>query len=356
MSLFSRLAAAVVALVVASAAHSQDPLKVGFVYIGPVGEAGWTFSHDAGRRAIERKFGARVKTSFVEGVKEGAEAERVIRNLARQGHQLVFATSSAYGNAMARVAREFPKVRFEHATGEKTASNLAVYDARTYEGAYLAGLVAGRLTRSGKLGVVASIPIPEVIRNINAFTLGARQSNPDVSTRVAWVNKWFDPGKEREAALSLIDQGADVLMQNTDSPAVVQAASEQGVYAFGRDSDMTRFGPRAHLAAASIDWGVYYTRAVGDMLEGRWKAGDTWWGVKEGMIDLTHLNAVLPEDVRGLVATRKAEIVAGTASVFSGPILDQKGVERLPGGKAFDDRALRTMKWYVQGVEGNVPR
>jgi len=236
-------AAAAPAAAPAAAAPAADPLKVAFVYIGPVGDAGWTFAHDKGRKAVEEKFGDKVKTTFVENIPESAaDAERVFRQLATDGNKLIFGTTFGYMEAMLKVAKEFPDVKFEHATGFKTADNLAQYDVRTYEGAYLAGVVAGKMSKSGKLGVVASVPIPEVIRNIDSFTLGARSVNPKATTAVVWVNKWFDPGKEREAATTLIGQGVDVLMQNTDSAAVVQTAQEKGVYAFGWDSDMTSFG------------------------------------------------------------------------------------------------------------------
>ncbi len=353
---FVRSIVAVGAVPFAGAATAQAPLGVGFVYVGPVGEAGWTYSHDVGRRAVEATFGERVKTTYVEAVSEGPDAERVIRDLVRQGNGLIFATSFGYGNAMAKVARQFPNVRFEHATGHKTADNLAVYDVRTYEGAYLAGVVAGRVSKSAQLGVVASIPIPEVIRNINAFTLGARQGNPKVRTRVVWVNKWFDPGKEREGALALIGQGCDVLMQNTDSPAVVQAAGEKGVFAFGWDSDMSRYGPKAHLGASVIQWGVYYTKVVGDVLAGRWMKGETWWGLAEGMIDLTQLSAAVPDGVRQQVARRRVEIVSGRSPIWIGPLKDQRGQLRLATERTWADKELKVMDFYLEGVDGVIPR
>ncbi len=274
------LAATTLLPVSAVNAQSTGPLKVGFVYVGPVGEAGWTFAHDLGRRAVEAAFPGKVKTTFIESVAEGADAERVVRSLAQDGHGLVFTTSFGYMDATLKVARQFPKVMFQHATGYKTAANLGTYDVRTYEGAYLAGVVAGKMSKSGKLGVVGSHPIPEVIRNINAYTLGARSVNPAATTRVIWVNSWFDPGKERQAALTLLAQGADVLMQNTDSPAVLQAAQEKGAYAFGWDSDMHAYGPKAQLAASEINWGVWYTKVVGEMLEGSFKPQQqVWYGL-----------------------------------------------------------------------------
>ncbi|MCH8618104.1 BMP family ABC transporter substrate-binding protein [Undibacterium sp. TS12] len=340
----------------AAAPAAAEPLKVGFIYVGPVGDAGWTFAHDAGRKAVEAKFGDKVKTSFVENVPESAaDAERVIRDLATQGNKVIFGTTFGYMEAMLKVAKDFPDVKFEHATGYKTAENLAQYDVRTYEGAYLAGVAAGKMSKSGKLGVVASIPIPEVLRNINSFTLGARSINPKATTKVVWVNKWFDPGKEREAATTLIGQGVDVLMQNTDSAAVVQTAEEKGVYAFGWDSDMSKFGAKAHLAASVIDWGVYYTKRVDEALNKTWKSDTTWWGLKENMIDLKAFNASLSDEVKKLIADKRQGVIDGTAPIWKGPIKDNTGKEVLGKDAVADDKFLHDIKFYVEGVEGKVP-
>ncbi|WP_354682844.1 BMP family ABC transporter substrate-binding protein [Cupriavidus necator] len=339
-----------------AAGQAAEPLKVAFVYIGPVGDAGWTFAHDNGRKAVEAKFGDKVKTTFVENVPESAaDAERVFRDLASQGNKLIFGTTFGYMESMLKVAKEFPDVKFEHATGFKTAENLAQYDVRTYEGAYLAGVVAGKMSKTGKMGVVASVPIPEVIRNIDSFTLGARSVNPNATVKVVWVNKWFDPGKEREAATTLIGQGVDMLMQNTDSAAVVQTAQEKGVYAFGWDSDMTKFGEKAHLAASVITWGVYYNKVVEDVLNKQWKNGTTWWGLKEGMIDLKAFNAAVPEDVKKLVEERKKGIADGSAPIWKGPIKDNTGKEQLAKDQVADDKFLHGVKFYVEGVEGKIP-
>ena len=339
-----------------AAAPAADPLKVAFVYIGPVGDAGWTFAHDKGRKAVEEKFGDKIKTTFVENIPESAaDAERVFRQLATDGNKLIFGTTFGYMEAMLKVAKEFPDVKFEHATGFKTADNLAQYDVRTYEGAYLAGVVAGKMSKSGKLGVVASVPIPEVLRNIDSFTLGARSVNPKATTAVVWVNKWFDPGKEREAATTLIGQGVDVLMQNTDSAAVVQTAQEKGVYAFGWDSDMTSFGPKAHLAASMINWGVYYTQRVQAVLDGSWKTSTHWVGLKENGIDLSAFNPELPADVKALVEERKKGIVDGSAPIWKGPIKDNTGKEVLGRDAVADDGFLHDIKFYVEGVDGKVP-
>ncbi len=344
--------------VAASAASpaAGEPLKVGFVYVGPVGDAGWTFAHDLGRKAIEAKYGSKVQTTFVENVPEGADAERVFRDLASQGHKVIFGTTFGYMEPMLKVAKSFPDVKFEHATGYKDVANMNFYDSRTYEGAYLAGVIAGKLTKSNKLGVVASIPIPEVIRNINAFTLGAQSSNPKVTTRAVWVNKWFDPGKEREAALALIDQGVDVLIQNTDSPATLQAAEEKGVKAFGWDSDMSKSGPKAHIASASINWAPYYTKVIDDVLAGKWQATKTWWGLKEGAIEMAAVNDSLAADVKALLAEKTAAIREGKLHPFQGPLKDQAGKEILPAGKSMEDKDLKGMTFYLQGVEGVIPK
>ena len=340
----------------AAPAPANEPLKVAFVHVGPVGDAGWTYAHDAARKEVEAKFGDKVKTSFVENVPESAaDAERVFRDLATQGNKVIFGTSFGFMESMLKVAKEFPDVKFEHATGFKTADNLGQYDVRTYEGAYLAGVVAGKMSKSGKLGVVGSVPIPEVIRNIDSFTLGARSVNPKATTRVVWVNKWFDPGKEREAATTLIGQGVDVLMQNTDSAAVVQTAQEKGVYALGWDSDMTKFGEKAHLAASTNKWGVYYNKVVEDVLNNKWKPETVWWGLKEGAIDLGAYNAVVPEDVKALVETRKKGIIDGSAPIWKGPLKDNTGKEVLPADKVADDGFLHGIKFYVEGVEGKIP-
>ena len=352
----SSSAAAPVASAASTTPATGEPLKIAFVYVGPVGDAGWTYAHDLGRKAIEAKYGDKVKTTFVENVKEGADAERVFRDLATQGNKVIFGTTFGYMEPMLKVAKAFPDVKFEHATGYKTAVNMDFYDSRTYEGAYLAGVVAGKLTKSNKLGVVASIPIPEVIRNINAFTLGAQSTNPKITTRAVWVNEWFNPGKEREAALTLINQGVDVLIQNTDSPAPLQAAEEKGVRAFGWDSDMSKNGPKAHLGSAAINWAPYYTKVVGDVLEGKWATKQTWWGVKDGAIDMVSPASDLPADVAALLTEKTAAIKEGKLHPFQGPVKDQSGKEVMASGKSIEDKDLKGMTYYVQGVEGSIPK
>ncbi|WP_298011467.1 BMP family ABC transporter substrate-binding protein [uncultured Aquabacterium sp.] len=339
----------------ASAAAAVGPLKIAFAYVGPVGDAGWTYAHDQGRLAIEKEFGDKVKTSFVEKVPEGPEAERVIRDLVGQGNILVFGTTFGYMEPMLKVAADNPSVKFEHATGFKTAPNMRTYDSRTYEGAYMAGVIAGSMTKSNTLGVVGSIPIPEVIRNINAFTLGAQSVNPKVKTKVVWVNAWFDPPKETEGAQSLLNQGADVLFQNTDSAAVLQTAEKAGKYAFGWDSDMSKFGPKSHLASAVINWGPYYVKATKDALEGTWQTGGVWWGVKEGAIDLVSVSDAVPAEVKAKVDTVKAGLKDGSFSIWKGPIVAQDGKEMVAKDTVADDKFLGGINFYVKGVEGSIP-
>lgn len=336
-------------------AAKPEPLKIAFAYVGPVGDAGWTFAHDNGRKAIEAEFGDRVQTSFVESVPEGADAERVIRDMVNQGNKLIFGTTFGYMDYMLKIAGDHKDVKFEHATGYKTAENMRTYDSRTYEGAYMAGVIAGAMTKSNTLGVVGSVPIPEVIRNINSFTLGAQSVNPKVTTKVVWVNKWFDPPKEGEAAQSLLNQGADVLFQNTDSSAVLQAAEKAGKLAFGWDSDMSHFGPNAHLASAIINWAPYYIKATRDVLEGTWKTESTWWGVKEGAIDLVSISDKVPADIRTKVETVKAGLKDGSFQIWKGPIVGQDGKEVLKAGEVAEDKFLHGINFYVKGVEGKIP-
>ena len=339
----------------AAEAPKAEPLKVAFAYVGPVGDGGWTFAHDNGRKALEAEFGDKIVTSFVENVPESADAERVIRDLASQGNKLIFGTTFGYMEPMLKVAPDFKDVKFEHATGYKTAENLRTYDSRTYEGAYMAGVIAGSMTKSNTLGVVASIPIPEVIRNINSFTLGAQSVNPKVKTKVVWVNGWFDPPKETEAATSLINGGADVLMQNTDSSAVLQTAEKMGKRAFGWDSDMTAYGPKAHLGSAVINWGPYYIKSVKDALEGTWATGGVWWGHKEGAIDMVSIAEDVPAETKAKIDTIKAGLKDGSFSIWKGPILGQDGKEVLAKDAVADDAFLGGIKFYVKGVEGKLP-
>jgi len=337
-------------------APKPEPLKIAFAYVGPVGDGGWTFAHDNGRKALEKEFGDKIVTSFVENVPESADAERVIREMATSGNKLIFGTTFGYMEPMLKVAPEFKDVKFEHATGYKQADNMRTYDSRTYEGAYMAGVIAGKMTKSNTLGVVASIPIPEVIRNINSFTLGAQSSNPKVKTKVVWVNGWFDPPKETEAATSLINGGADVLFQNTDSPAVLKTAEAKGKRAFGWDSDMTAYGPKAHLASAVINWGPYYIKATKEALEGNWTGNSAvWWGVKEGAIDIVSVAEDVPADTKAKVEEIKKGLADGTFSIWKGPLKDNTGKDILKEGETADDKFLSGVNFYVKGVEGKVP-
>jgi simple sugar transport system substrate-binding protein len=331
------------------------PFKAAWVYVGPVGDAGWTFAHDQGRKAVEAEFGAKVATTFVEKVPEGADAERVIRDLAVQGNKIIFATSFGFMEPMLKVAAEFPDVKFEHATGYKTAPNMRIYDSKFYEDTYLAGIIAGTMSKTGTLGFVGSFPIPEVLRNINAFTLGAQSVNPKIRTRVVWVNTWFDPPKESEAAQSLLNGGADVLLQNTDSTAVLQTAEKNGKLAFGWDSDMSAFAPKAHLGSAIVDWSNYYKKAVKDAMEGTWKTERTVWGVKEGQNDLVKIAEAVPEGARKKIDELKAAMKAGTFEVFTGPVVDNTGKERLAKDAKADQDWKDKVDFYVRGVEGKIP-
>jgi basic membrane protein A and related proteins len=349
-------AAAAPAAPAAAAPAKAEPLKVAFAYVGPVGDGGWTFAHDNARKAVEKEFGDKVVTSFVEKVPESADAERVFRDLAGQGNKLIFGTTFGYMEPMLKLAPEFKDVKFEHATGYKQADNMRTYDSRTYEGAYMAGVIAGKMTKTNTLGVVGSIPIPEVIRNINSFTLGAQSSNPKIKTKVVWVNEWFNPGKETEAATTLINGGADVLMQNTDSSAVLQTAEKLGKRAFGWDSDMTAYGPKAHLGSAIINWAPYYIKATGEALAGTWKGGSAaWWGVKEGAIDMVSVAADVPAETKAKVDEVKAGLKAGTFAIWKGPIMGNDGKEVLAKDAVADDKFMGGINFYVKGVEGKVP-
>jgi basic membrane protein A len=340
----------------AVAASPSAPLKIAFAYVGPVGDGGWTFAHDNARKALEKHFGDKIVTSFVEKVPEAADAERVFRDMAAQGNKLIFGTTFGYMEPMLKVATDLPDVKFEHATGYKTAPNMRTYDSRTYEGAYMAGVIAGGMTKTNTLGVVGSIPIPEVIRNINSFTLGAQSVNPKIKTKVVWVNEWFNPPKETEAAQSLINGGADVLMQNTDSSAVLQTAGKAGKYAFGWDSDMTAYAPNAHLASAIINWAPYYINATQDMLDGTWKGDQrSWWGVKEGAIDIVSISDKVPADVKAKVDQVKAGLKDGSFVIWKGPITGNDGKEVLAKGTNADDKFLGGINFFVKGVEGKVP-
>lgn len=347
--------AAVPVLALSSQAIAADtPLKVGFVYVSPIGEAGWTWQQDLGRREMEKNLGDKVKSQYVEDVPEGADAERVIRDLAQQGNKLIFTTSFGYMNPTIKVAKQFPDVKFVHSTGYKTAPNVATTNARFYEARYLAGIIAGKMTKTNVAGYVGAFPIPEVLQGMNAFTRGMRSVNPKAEVRVIWVNSWFDPGKERDAALALIGQGADVVTHHTDSTATVQVAEEKGKYAVAYHSDMSKFGPHAQLAAVTHHWGKYFTKEAQDVLNGTWKSDSTWGGLKEGMAALDAINPAVPEDVKKLVAEKKAAIIAGTLTPFDAPVVTNEGKTILASG-SLDDKGLNQMNYYVEGITGKLP-
>lgn len=355
---FIRAAAAtlVAAGLALGAANAQDVTRVGFIYVGPIGDHGWTYRHDVARRAIEAEFGDAVETTYVESVAEGADAERVIRNLAQRGNDLIFTTSFGFMNPTAKVASQFPDVKFEHATGYKQADNLATYSARFYEGRAVIGTIAGHMTKSGIIGYIASFPIPEVVRGINAFTIAMRKVNPDAEVKVVWVNSWYDPGKEGDAAKALIDQGADILAQHTDSPAPLQVAEQRGVYAFGQASDMKAFAPKAQLTAIVDDWDPYYIERTRAVMEGTWKSHDVWYGLKEGMVQMAPYGDAVPQEVRDAADAVKNAIIDGSLHPFQGPIRNQAGEVVVAEGEVVSDADLLGMNWYVEGVQGELPQ
>ena len=306
--------------------------------------------------AVEHALGDKVETTYVESVNEGADAERVIRQLAVTGHKLIFTTSFGFMNATLKVAKRFPKVKFEHATGYKRSKNLATYAARFYEGRAVAGVIAARMTKSNTIGYIGSFPIPEVVRGINAFTLSLRKVNPKATVKVVWVNTWYDPGKEGDAAKALIDQGADVILQHTDSPAALQVAEKRGVWAVGQASDMTKFGPKAHLTAIVDKWDNYYIQRTKAVMDGTWKSGDTWGGLKAGMLELAPFNPAIPAPVVAEAEKLEADIKSGAVHPFQGPIKDQSGKVVVKAGKRVSDRDLLSMNWYVEGVQGKLPK
>ena len=346
---------------VAEAPAKAAPLKIAFLYVSPIGDGGWTYQHELGRRAIQEKFGDQIETSFVESVPESADSERVMRDMVGQGNKLIFATSFGYQEFVQKAPADAPEVKFEHATGYKTAANVATYDTKTFEGAYLAGIVAGGMSKTKTIGVVASVPIPEVLRNINSFVLGAQSVDPSIKAKVVWVNEWFSPPKESEAATSLINGGVDVLYQNTNSPAVLKTAEERGVRAFGKDGDMSAFAPKAHLGSAVIDWTPYYAQVTQKMLDGQWQTGAFWWGVKEGAIDLLKIADDVPQDIQDKVAKARAGLKDGSLAVWTGPVRDNSasnngsGEQKLSAGQIGDEAFLKGINFFVKGIEGNVP-
>jgi basic membrane protein A and related proteins len=337
------------------AAGAAAPFEVGFIYVAPIGDAGWTYQHELGRKALVDALGDQVKTTFQENVpEEGADAERAIHKFASSGNKMIFTTSFGFMNPTEKVAKQFPKVKFAHCTGYKRSANLATYSARFYEGRYLTGLIAGRMTKSNVIGFVAAFPIPEVVQGINAVTLAARSVNPNVVTKVVFVSSWFDPGKERAAADTLISQGADVIMHHTDSTAVVQAGEEKGVWSFGYDSDMAKFGPKSHLTSVTMLWGDYYINKTKAAIAGTWKSDDVWGGISTGMVKLAPLNAAIPDAVKAEVAAATDKIAAGALVPFAGPIKDQNGELKVPAGKSMTDPEILSLNWFTEGVQGKL--
>ncbi len=329
----------------------QETIKAAWVYIGPIGDHGWTYRHNVGREAVIAHFGDRVETSYVENVAEGPDAERVINQLARAGNDIVFTTSFGFMNPTIKVASQFPDIKFEHCTGYKTADNVAIYNARFYQGRTVIGDIAGRMSESGIVGYIGSFPIPEVVMGINAFTLAMHKHQPEAQVKVVWVNSWYDPGKEADAARTLIDQGADIITQHTDSPAPLQVAQERGVMGFGQASDMARFAPEAQLTSIIDDWNNYYIDRCQKVLDGTWETSNIWWGLKEGLVGIAPYGPKVPEDVVAEAEAIRVGIIDGSVDPFNGPIMDQSGAERVPSGGTVSDEDLLRMDWYVQGVQ-----
>jgi basic membrane protein A and related proteins len=355
-------AAAAIAFAVASVlpgalpeAKGADKLKVGFIYLGPIGDFGWTYQHEVGRQGLVKDMGDKIETTYLENVPEGPDSERSIEQLVRSGHKLIFTTSFGYMDPTVKVAKKYPKVNFEHATGYKRDKNVATYSGRFYEGRYIQGQIAAKMTKSGVLGYIVSFPIPEVISGINATMLGAQSVKPDIKVKIIWVNTWFDPGKEADAAKALLDQGADVIMQHTDSPAAMQIASSRGAYAFGQDSDMIKFGPKAQLTSIIDNWAPYYDERVKAELGGKWMTGDTWGGLKSNLVVMAPFTN-MPEDVKKMATDTQAAIMAGTLHPFKCPVVDQDGkTVECKGGTHLDDGQILGMNFYVKGVDEKIP-
>ncbi|RTM01655.1 BMP family ABC transporter substrate-binding protein [Ancylobacter aquaticus] len=346
--------AAGLALAGGAPAQAAEKLKAAWVYVGPVGDFGWSYQHDQGRKAVEAHFGDKVETTFVENVDEGPDAERVIEQLARAGNTLIFTTSFGFMEPTLKVAKRHPKVFFEHATGFKRAKNVSTYNAKFHEGRYVLGQIAAKTSKTGTIGYIASFPIPEVIAGINSLMLGAQSINPDMKIKIVWVNSWFDPAKEADAAKALIDQGADVISQHTDSPAAMQAAEGRDVMAFGQASDMIKFGPDSQLTAIVDDWAPYYIERVQAVLDGTWTSTDTWGGMKDGEVVMAPYTN-MPDDVKKMAETTQAAITSGTLNPFKGPIFKQDGTLMVKEGEVLADKDILSMNWYVKGIDDKVP-
>jgi basic membrane protein A len=336
-------------------ASAADKLKVGFIYLGPVGDLGWTYQHDLGRLAMLKELGDKVETTYLENVSEGPDSERSIEQLARAGNKLIFTTSFGYMEPTLKVAKKYPKIHFEHATGYKRAENMSTYSGRFYEGRYIQGQIAAKMSKAGVLGYIGSFPIPEVISGINATMIGAQTVNPNIKVKIIWVNSWFDPGKEADAAKALIDQGADVIMQHTDSPAPMQVASERGKLAFGQDSEMIKFGPKTQLTSIMDNWGPYYIARVKAELDGTWKSEDVWDGLKQKMVVMAPYTN-MPDDVKKAAEETEAAIKDGKLHPFKCPVIGQDGKEvECKGGDHLADGQILGMNFYVKGVDDKMP-
>jgi len=336
-------------------ASAADKLKVGFIYLGPVGDFGWTYQHEVARREVVKAYGDQIETTYLENVSEGPDAERSIEQLARAGNKLIFTTSFGYMEATLKVAKKYPNVHFEHATGYKRSTNMATYSARWYEGRYIQGQIAARMSKAGVLGYVGSVPIPEVISGINSTMLGAQSINPNIKVKIIWVNSWFDPGKEADAAKALIDQGADVIMQHTDSPAAMQVSESRGIIAFGQDSDMIKFGPKTQLTAIIDNWAPYYIARVKDELDGKWTSSDVWGALKTNMFLMAPYTN-MPDEVKKMATETQAAITDGTLHPFKCPVIDQDGkAVECKGGTHLADEQILGMAFYVKGVDDRIP-
>ncbi len=334
-------------------AMAADPLKVGFIYLGPVGDFGWTYQHDIGRQAAVAKYGDAIKTTFVENVPEGPDSEKVLADLASSGHKLIFATSFGYMNYVLKVAKRFPDVYWEHATGYKRDKNISTYNIRFYQARYVQGIIAGRLSKSGLAGYVGSIPVPEVVQGMNAFMLGMKSVNPKARLKFIMVNSWYDPPKEGDAAKALMDQGCDIITQHTDSPAPLQAAGSRGIKAFGQSTDMAKFSAGTQLSASVDVWGPYYSQRIGDVLANKWTSTDIWGGFDSGMLGMSPFTN-MPAEVAAEATAAVEAIKSGKNMVFTGPIIDNTGASKVAAGVSMDDGALNAMQWLVQGIEGKL--
>lgn len=347
-------AAATTAVLGRTRIAGAEAFKAGFIYVGPIEDFGWTHQHDVGRRALEAALGDRVETSYVESVKEGPDSERVIRQLAASGHGIIFTTSFGFMNPTIKVARDFPDVKFEHCTGYKRADNVSTYNIRFYEGRYIQGVIAGRLSKSGIVGYIGSVPIPEVIMGMNAFMQGMRSVNPKGRIKIVWINGWYDPGKESDAAKALIDQGADIIAQHTDSAAPLQVAEQRGVHGFGQASDMIDFAPNAQLTSSIDHWDDYYIQQVSAAIDGTWQSRDVWGGLASGMLRMAPYTN-MPEDVASFARQTEDGIKSGKIVIFKGPINDQKGIQKVAAGESLTDEEILNMNWLAEGVEGQLP-